>query len=284
MSMDQYHSQCCDGPSISSSGLRTIELQSPHQFWSFSDLNPDRFESEETHALDFGRAAHSLLLGDEVFSEHYSIRPDEFDSWRTKAAKEWRAAEQDLGKTVLEPSDIDHIAGMAKSLKAHGLPDVVFDGEAEVSLVWKDVTGVWIKSRPDALPKSGDQADLKTTADASLFACMRDITKRGYFMQMALGAEGMQRVLGRRPAGNILIFVQKKPPYTVSAIPLSEDAMYWGAMMNRRAIDTFARCLDEGNWPGDTDHMPEYNLPSWMTDRLSDEQAEGALPNTGDGE
>lgn len=274
MSLDWYHGACCIGPSVSSSGLRTIELQSPHMFWSFSHLNPKRFIKEPSAALDFGKAAHALLLGDEDFAAGYVVSP--FDSFRTKAAQEWRDAEK---RTVITEADYQHICNMAEALHAHGLPDVIFGGEPEVSLIWQDKTGVWVKARPDALPETGDLGDLKTTADASREACIREITKRGYDMQMALAIEGMERVLGRKPPATVLIFVQKSPPYTVTAIPISEDALYWARCRNRRAIDTFASCLESGVWPSDGDDMREYELPAWLAQRLSDEQSDGRLPN-----
>lgn len=280
MSLDWYHGQkVCPGPSISSSGLRTIELQSPHMFWAFSHLNPKRFIKEPTAALDFGKAAHALLLGDEVFEESYRVRPDTFDSYRSKAAQEWRDIQVAAGRTCIIPDEYAHIANMAEALHQHGLPDVIFGGEPEVSLIWQDKTGVWVKARPDALPETGDLGDLKTTADASRRACEREIEKRGYDMQMALGIEGMERVLGRRPPATVLIFVQKTPPYTVTAIPISEDALYWARCRNRRAINTFAECLESGVWPSDGDDMGEYQVPAWLAQRLSDEQSDGRLPN-----
>lgn len=281
MSMDHYHSQkCCIGPSVSSSGLRTIELQSPHEFWSFSDLNPDRFwKEDESDALRFGRAAHALLLGDEVFSENYAVRPDDFKDYKTKAAREWRDRVIANNKSPITLAELEHIVAMSKSLAAAGVKDTMMDGTPEASLIWQDKTGVWLKSRMDMLPNSGDMADLKTTTDASRRACEQTITKYGYEMQVALGHMGMEAVLGRRPPGSFLIFVKKTPPYTVNIVPISEDAIYWGKAQIRRAIDTFAKCLETGDWPTDNPGFAEYELPPWKHDMLSNQQSDGRLPN-----
>ena len=72
-----YHSDCCIGPSISSSGLRTIFYYSPQHYWAQSYLNPQRKEEDPTKALIFGRAAHHLLLGEKEFHKHFAIRPTE---------------------------------------------------------------------------------------------------------------------------------------------------------------------------------------------------------------
>ena len=42
MPINWYHDDCCDGPSVSSSGLRTIELESPEHYWAHHPANPDR--------------------------------------------------------------------------------------------------------------------------------------------------------------------------------------------------------------------------------------------------
>lgn len=48
MSMDWYHSQkVCNGPSVSSTGLRKITLQSPHAFWKTWGGNPNRYPDKE---------------------------------------------------------------------------------------------------------------------------------------------------------------------------------------------------------------------------------------------
>lgn len=279
MSIDHYHTQCCIGPSVSSSGLRAVELKSPWHFWAFSDLNPAPFERPISDAFDFGKAAHALLLGDEIFQEGYAVRPTEFDSWRTKDAKEWRSMMEDLGKVVLTPDDVIHIARMGEAIERAGVKEILLEGTPEASLIWQDKTGLWVKSRMDMLAATGDMVDLKTTADASHRAVMRDITNHGYYMQVALGHEAMERVLGRTPPAAFLIFVEKKPPYTVTVTPISENAIYWGRIQIRRALDTVAACLESGEWPSDTSHMPEYDLPAWLETSLSEQQADGRLPN-----
>jgi hypothetical protein len=102
--IDTYHSQCCVGPSISSSGLRTLFLKSPAHFWCESNLNPKREEQPTKEAFTLGRAAHHLLLGEDAFSTLFIVRPDRFDSWRTDASKAWRAEQEAAGRTVLLPT------------------------------------------------------------------------------------------------------------------------------------------------------------------------------------
>jgi hypothetical protein len=91
MPIEAYHSDCAAGPSISSSGLRQIEQESPAHYWAQSYLNPDREQEEDSEAFILGRAAHHLLLGEGSFAQKFCVRPAEWSDWRTKAAQQWRA-------------------------------------------------------------------------------------------------------------------------------------------------------------------------------------------------
>jgi hypothetical protein len=78
MSMTLYHSQCTPDVSISSTGIRAAALKSPHAFWKTSSLNPDRYPPKpESEHLILGKAAHSLILGDEVFEDTFIVLPED---------------------------------------------------------------------------------------------------------------------------------------------------------------------------------------------------------------
>jgi hypothetical protein len=62
LTMDQYHGQPCEAPSVSSSGLRTIWSASPAHYWIESSLNPHRIDQGERPHFSLGRAAHHLLF------------------------------------------------------------------------------------------------------------------------------------------------------------------------------------------------------------------------------
>lgn len=250
--IDTYHGDCCDGPSISSGGLRTIFTLSPAHYWVTSPLNPDRIEEDDKEAFILGRAAHHLLLGEDQFSTQFTMRPDKWDSWRTKDAQNWRSAEEKAGRTVLLPSQITQIRGMARSLAAHPLIEAgILNGQIEQSLIWQDeTTGVWLKSRPDAIPnQSGDFADLKTTAMTG-FKLDNEVINHRYDMQAALAAMGAKAVLDLDMTSFSFVFVEKKPPHCVDVVSLTTDDIASAMDDLRVAIDTFAHCLETDNWFG----------------------------------
>jgi hypothetical protein len=252
--MDRYHSgDLCVGPSISSSGLRTIIGKSPRHYWAESPHNPNGVPRKETDAMRLGRAAHHLLLGEAEFEKHYAVRPDDWTDWRTNAAKAWREAKQAEGFTVIEPADLEKIAAMAESLAGEPLIELgALQGLVEHSLLWEDPdTGVWIKVRPDAIPTDDlDFADLKVTADVSTDAIEKSIGKFGYGQQGALVGSASKAVLGREMSSFSLICVESTAPHCVQVRALEPVDLELGERSNAIAIKTFVRGLETGFWPG----------------------------------
>ncbi len=278
VSMDAYHGNLCVGPSISSSGLRTIEAKTPLHYYATSYLNPDRVEQPANDAFDFGRAAHTLLLGDTGFRDEFAIRPAEFKDFRTKAAQEWRDAARAAGKTVLTVDDLTVIKAIAANLDAHPLARDLLRGQVEQSIVFKDAaTDIWVKSRPDVLPADGIVADLKTTTDASPDAVRKSILNFGYPMQGAVVGMAMKAVLGIDMTAFALVFVEKTAPYAVSVVEVDLDWIAYASRQVRRALDTFAKCIETNTWPG-YEGEPVVYMPDWLRKRLDDETDVGLLP------
>lgn len=306
MSMAHYHSQaCCPGPSISSSGLRKIFSESPWHFWTCSDLNPTRYEqSDPGEALILGRAAHSLLLGDEVFDDHFIYVPDnapkrptamqiaafERDgAWSPAAepgAKFWAEFDSRAkDRMLLKESQVRHITEIAKNLRANPLAtEMLTGGLTEISMIWQDEqTGVWIKSRPDVIPDNGaDFADLKTFTPRSKSikrAVQQAVTEHRYDMQLALAAEGARKIFGTGASECVLVMVQTQPPYTITPVRIDTDTLYWAGVCNRAAIDAFAHGLKTGEWPMPVEGVLDYTLPESLLGRYASMQSEGQLPN-----
>lgn len=257
ISMSDYHGQPCVGPSVSSSGLRTIFSQSPAHFWCRSSLNPKAEPEKETEAFVFGRAAHHLLLGEDDFSTLFIVRPDEAPDGRdwngnNKSCKEWLAAQEKAGRTVLTKKQIEAIRGMARSLAAHPLIDAgILNGEIEKSLIWQDKeTGIWLKARPDAIPNdSGDFADLKTTSEIG-FGLDRSVSSYRYDMQAALVKWGCKEVLGVEMTDFSFVFVEKEAPHCVEVLALDPEDIIAAEHDLRAALRTLAYCLKTGDWFG----------------------------------
>lgn len=289
MPMTAYHGQPTDGPSVSSSGLRTIWAESPAHFWAKSSLNPDRKAQDDSPAFAVGRLAHKLLLeGREGLADEFAIRPeDQWDSWRTKDSQVWRDEQVLAGRTVITEDDLVTVTGMAESLARHPLVKAgILDGKVERSLIWKDAeTGIWIKSRPDVIPNaSGVVADLKTTTSVTDDALAKALGSYGYHMQASVVGMGLDAVLGLKMEAFALVWVEKAEPFCVRVTQLTEDDLERGRRQVRAALRTMARCIDTGVWPGPGGADASYlSLPAYAANRIDTElelQAAEANDNT----
>ena len=273
--MAEYHAQLTVGPSISSGGLRTITSKSPAHYFATSYLNPHA-EKVDTTPFRIGKAAHSLLLGDEVFEEHFAVAP--FDGGRNTSTGDWKAGEkqtwwsecQVMGRVPLSKDEYARILGMRDVLMREPLiQDGLLGGDAERSIICRDEeTGVWLKARPDVIPKSGWMVDYKTVADAHPRKIQRAVFDHGYHQQLGLAAECLAQLGEPVPREYALVCQEKTPPYAVTIQSLPIEAIWAGVKQNRSAIRTFAQCLSEGVWPG-YGEADDLTTPQYIIDRCA---------------
>lgn len=305
-SMDWYHSQgICPGPSISSTGLRALALQSPHAFWKTSDWNEDRYPKKETpEQFVLGRAAHSIILGDEVFDEHFVFIPkgspqrptatqiaafERDGSWSESAqtrADFWLPFDEKAeGRLMLTEGQVEKIMFMAENIAATPeAVEVLTSNLTEISLIWQDeATGIWVKSRPDCLPSNGaDFGDLKTFSPKGrdlILSSMRSTTDFGYSLQMALAVMGSEIVFGGTAERCALVFVQTTEPYEVIPVQIDADTIYWSKVLCRHGLNLAAHGLKTGEWPGVAKGFVNYSFPPTMQHKFAELQANGEIPN-----
>ena len=206
--LEDYHSaNICDGPSVSSSGLRKMWAESPAHFWDTSPINPEAEPEKVPDHFVLGHAAHHVICGEAFFAEKYIIRPAEYQDektgelkpWNNNAnvCKRWNAGAAQQNKTILKPEQAEAIRGMALRLGLCSLVQQgILNGMIERSIFWQDKeTGLWLKARPDAIPNdSGDFTDLKTTESVLDRDLMRTLENFGYSQQGALVLEGARAV------------------------------------------------------------------------------------------
>lgn len=305
MSMAWYHGQgVCPGPSVSSTGIRKAATQSPLAFWKTSDMNPDRYPpKEEGDALILGKAAHCLILGDEVFADHFAYVPADAPkrptapqvaaylrtgAWSEAAAEGgpwWEEFEKRAaGRALLTAEQVTRIGYMAENLAA--LPEAreALIGElTEVSMIWQDdMTGLWVKSRPDCIPTNGvNFGDLKTFSPKGsdlILAAQRAVTDHAYAVQMAMACEGAERLWQVSATMCALIFTQTSEPYEPVPLMLDEEALHWGRVLFRDGLNKIAHGLKTGEWPGRAKGFVNYAFPPSMLHRFGEMQAAGELP------
>lgn len=286
MPMSWYHADCCAGPSISSSGLRTIVLKTPLHYWDESYLNPHRpvDDQDETESvfLRIGRAGHTLLLEPELFRSQFVTRDPRFTSWMTKESKKWRLEQQLEGFTVMDPPEMLRVQGVANALRNHPLyARGLLDGDIERSLIWQDpATGVWLKARPDVIPEGSNiWADLKVVSSADARAVEKKVFGFGYDMQMALGEIGMQVLLGRSIEEFVVVCIESSRPHGIRIAPIALEEIKRARSLLRAGLTTFVECLEAGYWPSYDAQEGEYvRRPEWAAKRIDADIERGLLP------
>jgi PDDEXK-like domain of unknown function (DUF3799) len=266
MDIDTYHSQkACDGPSVSSTGLKSILHGCPKKFFATSDLNPKQIIIPKTKALNFGSAAHCLVLGEPEFNKKFIISP--FENFTTKEARIWRDSQT---RTIVKVDDMVTIQAMTAAQKAsQDVTRAFSEGEPERTLIWKDEeTGLWLKARPDWLPYKPEKrltTEYKTAESIAPRKLNRAVFDYHYEMQAAMVLDGIQATTDFVPVGLAHIVQEKDPPYLVGAYMFTPEQIDFGRMQNRKAIRILADCLSTGIWPSYTTGPTYFETPYWIS-------------------
>lgn len=268
MKAEEYHAR----PELSSTGARQILAECPAKFW-FERNNPP----EPSDALDVGSAAHEWLLEGETWPQRHGILPESHNA-RTKDGQQQIADIKEAGKRPLKWAEFETIKAMVKALQAHPFAHAAFkNGKPEQSLFWSDAeSGIRCRARLDWLPNSGFIIpDYKTTRSAEPAYLQKAMYDYGYHQQAEWYLSGV-RALGLRDKPQfLLVFQEKEPPFLVTCVVPSPEALGWAAIMNRKARHVFAECIRTGHWPGYADDVVTLDLPGWASKQMQEKHDSG---------
>lgn len=282
MPAELYHStSVTPEPALSSSGARMIEQECP-ALYHYRHLDP-AYVREQKRAFDIGTALHLLVLEPELFDGAVSII--DADDYRTKEAREAKSRAYLAGKTPLLEQEATKLRAMRDAIFRHPVAKLAFvGGVAERSYFWKDEeTGIWCKARPDYAPAHLRYfTDVKTSTSANPRAFERRVWDLGYHMQAAWYLDARHAIDGARPERFAFIVVSTEPPHLVTPVWLDAETVAWGALQNQRARQTFARCLERGEWPAYRDPEKPHvdtaftvTLPPWAKHELEKQHGAG---------
>lgn len=270
--IDLYHSQkICDGPSISSSGLRTIGIECPARFYAYSDLNPNKVQPKDKASLNFGRAAHALMLGEPEFNSKFVISP--YETFNAANARAWRDAQT---KQIVRVADMVIINDMVRALKNNPQVARAFKtGQPEQSIIWRHgSTGIWLKARPDWMPDDPTKEfiiEYKTAATIQPRALSANVFRYGYHMQAALFLDGLKEATGINAFSIAHVVQEKDPPYLAELRMFTPEQIEFGRHAYWRALQIFAECLSTGKWPGYTSEPQFFQTPFSVQKQMEEE-------------
>lgn len=258
-----YHSD----PALSSSGARKLLPPSCPALFKYEQENPPGPRA----VFDIGHAAHKLALG--IGPEIVELP---YDSMRTNAAKDFDAAARAAGKVPLKAEDYAMVTAMAAALHAHPIASaLISDGQPEASIFWDDAqSGVQRRARLDWLPAMNDGRpvlfDYKTVRSADPEKFVRSIIDYGYHLQGSWYLDAAKAIGFGDDAKFLFVCQEKVAPYLVTVIGLTEYAERIGRILNRRAIDIFAKCTETDTWPGYSDEVEYPSLPHWYATQFEE--------------
>lgn len=290
--MEVYHGDCCVGPSISNSGIKQI-LADPAEYWRKSALNPDRVKGESKRHFNIGTSAHLLFLEPDTVNGLVSVVPSDIlasnGAMSTKAAKEFKAKQEELGRTVITENEWNMVCDMADVLADNEIvARALAETDIEQSLFWRDEeTGVWLKTRPDTMPRESGRyiVDYKTTDFEDIASWERQATADTRLdIQAASQLWGCKAAAGIEAKGVLYIVQSKKPPHRVALRFVHAGSLLHeiGRVDLRTGINSFAHCWETGEWPSPWDDVKELNPPDWRMRQIERQLEEGSINTPND--
>lgn len=266
---ETYHRDPVPGGSLSSTGAKKLLAPSCPALFRHWQLNGQDYRPE----FEFGHAAHTEILGVGA-----PIAIIDAEDWRTAAAKDGRDAARRDGKTPLLLREWEQVQDMADAVRAHPTASKLFQpgaGKPEQSLFWVDQEfGVWRRAMLDWLPNSGAGPfivdDLKSANSVEPGHLSKALYEYGYAQQAAWYIDGVEALglSGDFEPVFLLVFVMKTPPYLITVAQPTPEAIQWGRVLNRKALDTYRLCVETGHWPGYADGVISLSFPGWVERQL----------------
>jgi len=239
-----YH----NGPGISSSNIRRF---------SQSQLHALEEVIEPTSAMNFGSAAHSLIVEGEgaFYSDVVCITGSPYTNTNKALKKESLAK----GLTVINEKDKDTIYSMRGSLvpeaRAHLNPEKDYpdtlDSPYEVSIYWYE-QGLLCKTRADVVLNPLDKphgenaivlVDYKTTIDCSVRGFTGSVRRYSYDLQAAWYKRGFEKA-GFQVHDFIFVAQEKKPPYANKLFKMNHTDMEVGWNFLSEYLDDYNKLLN----------------------------------------
>lgn len=270
----EYHAEKeSDRPLLSASLCKILHNESPLHTWCASPrLNPN-YVSEEKEIFDIGTVAHALMLqGLEI--AHICDYPD----WRTAASRVCRESARAAGKVPILTKHWERVSLMVSAgeiqIAAHKeASDAFTDGTAESVLLWIDAatdgTPVHCKARLDWLKNDHLRIfDYKSTGTSvNPETISRFAISQNWDIQSCFYRRGVKKLFNL-DADFFFVAQEDREPYALTIAGMPPPFLWSGDIKVQRAIDTWAACLESGNWPAYSDRIIYPDLPAWEEARM----------------
>jgi len=229
------------------SGTQLVQLDRSPAHYNYLVQNP----IEPTPAMEFGTAAHTMVLETAFFNTRYAV----FKGEGTRASKEYKEfAAYNKGKLILKQEDFDRITGMVTELERHGLARELLlhsTGKNEHELYWQEA-GVTCKGKLDRYLDSNVVVDFKTAHDASPSSFNSyKARSMGYYLQAAHYQAGIRATTGSVSVPAFVFVVQEtEAPFAIQVYELDQVSIDRAHERRLQLLEVYKACLDTGVWNG----------------------------------
>lgn len=254
---EQYH--LCH-KAVSSSALKEFHFGKNPSF-CYQKYIKKTVPHAPSDAMIIGSATHKLILEPKDFNKEFAV----FDG--RKAGKVWTEfKEQHQGVDIITKAVYDDISAMRDAvMKNPEANKLLSGGTAEDSVFWRDKeTSVLCRARSDYQKMVGSSkilVDLKTCKTAEPINFTKDLINLGYFLQQAMYMDGFN-------AQAFAFVAVEKSSNTVQVYTLDDMFQEAGHLLYREALEKWAECLQNKNWPTYAEGVTELVPPTWWLNKV----------------
>ena len=210
----------------------------------------------DSPAMTWGSLVDCIITSPEDFDEQFVTNP--YDSFRTKAAKEWKDATLDAGKQIITPELLEQAnAAVAVLTKKHKYAAAMIEKSASQVVMMNRVQHpasertVGIKGLVDLAPEGEPfLMDLKTTRDFTAGGFEKTIAKFGYHVQAGLYLSLWNSINPDDQRDRFQIMWQdSSSPYEVAVTEIPQSDIADGQEMFNHLLGRIVKAAEKDYWP-----------------------------------
>ena len=239
-------------------------LKSPAHFKAWEK----RDKEDPTPAMNFGSAAHSLILEP---NKNKVVKAPNINRRTTEGKELWgKFVSDSQDKIVITSDEWAQIKAMKKVInKSETASNLLRDGKPEATIYWRDRNYKYLcKARPDyVIEDLKILVDYKTAIDASPDAFASAIVRFGYDIQAAWYLYGMNIITNEIDEWKFIFIVQEKtPPFPVACYRAGDEILRLGEDKFKSAVLQYHLCKKVlKRWDAYPDELVDIIPPRWAT-------------------
>jgi hypothetical protein len=211
-------------------------------------------EFKRTPSMTMGSLVDCLCLEPEIFNTEFIMKPDKWDSFRKKEAREWRDARTAEGWSVITPKMLADAEQAKKNLLDNHLTGAAITmSDAQVAYV-VDYKGIYVKGLFDMCPNldspyNDSIIDMKRTRARDHEQFEFDVMLFGYHVQAGNYLWLHEQATGEGRTGFHFVLSESNKPFNASLYTLSEEMIKQGTDRWFEWLEAYKYCCENNYWP-----------------------------------